>query len=420
MRALLRSILVLSLVSVAGFAAAQSARTIETTPDADYFGFDLRAEKNVSQAQCEKLCTDSKYCKAFTYNIKAQWCFLKSDYDTIKPAPGAVAGRVVEKAAEPDIGAPPRLAFISSWMQQNARDFANGLDVPEEDSSKTLAVLSSEAAAATAANDSARAFILYKAIAVAEPDKALGWLGAARVALGVTDNSISATDAVSAAFNGYQRTRTAKERASALSVLAQALEKTSEFRPALEAYKASLKLAEVKSVRVAYAALHEKQGFRMVEHTIDSDTASPRACVQFSEPLLKSGTDYSSFVTLDGAVPSALEAKDNQICVEGLTHGARYKLALARRPAILRRAKASKGAVSISKSMSATVQASAIRFTGDSFVLPSTARRGDSAWFRSTPGIAPTLKLYRIGDRNVAPLACRLASFSPSSTATAL
>ena len=399
MRAFLRSILVLSLVSMAGLAAAQSARTIETTPDADYFGFDLRAEKNVSQAQCEKLCTDSKYCKAFTYNIKAQWCFLKSDYDTIKPAPGAVAGRVVEKTSEPDIGAPPRLAFISSWMQQNARDFANGLDVPEEDSDKTLAVLSSEAAAATAANDSARAFALYKAIAVAEPDKALGWLGAARVALGVTDNSISATDAVSAALNGYQRTRTAKERASALSVLAQTLEKTSEFRPALEAYKASLKLAEVKSVRAAYAALHEKQGFRMVEHTIDSDTASPRACVQFSEPLLKSGTDYSSFVTLDGAVPSALEAKDNQICVEGLTHGGRYKLAF-------RAGLPSTVGENLEKPVSLDLyvrdRKPAIRFTGENFVLPATARR--SIPVVSVNAEEASLKLYRIGDRGVAPL----------------
>lgn len=399
MRALFRTILAASFLSIAGLAAADGPRSVETTPDADYFGFDLRAEKNVSQAQCEKLCIDNGSCKAFTYNVRAQWCFLKSDFDVLKPAPGAVAGRIVEKAAEPDIGAPPRLAFLSSWTLQNVRSFANGVAVPDEDAGKGLAELSAEAAAVLGAGDAARAFTLSKAVAATDPEAAAGWLGAARAALAVTDNSVSATDAVSAAVNGYQRTRTAKERAGALALLARALERASEFRPALEAYKASLKLAEVKSVRDAYAALHERQGFRMVEHRIDSDTASPRACVQFSEPLVKSGIDYSSFVTLDGAVPQALEAKGNEVCVEGLAHGGRYKLAF--RPGL-----PSTVGESLEKPVSLDLyvrdRKPAVRFTGENFVLPATARR--SIPVVSVNAGEASLKLYRIGDRGVAAL----------------
>ena len=43
-----------------------------------------------------------------------------------------------------------------------------------------------------------------------------------------------------------------------------------------------------------------------------------------------------------------------------------------------------------------------VRFTGDSFVLPSTARRGIP--LVSVNIDSANLKLYRIGDRNIAPL----------------
>ena len=43
-----------------------------------------------------------------------------------------------------------------------------------------------------------------------------------------------------------------------------------------------------------------------------------------------------------------------------------------------------------------------VRFTGDSFVLPSTARRGIPIVSVNTT--SANLKLYRIGDRGIAPL----------------
>ncbi|MGO8119357.1 hypothetical protein AB9F43_32885, partial [Rhizobium leguminosarum] len=60
-------------------------------------------------------------------------------------------------------------------------------------------------------------------------------------------------------------------------------------------------------------------------HTVDADSATPRACVTFSEALVKT-TGYTPFVTLNGEAPKALETKDKQICVEGLTHGQTYKI----------------------------------------------------------------------------------------------
>ncbi|TJV71089.1 MAG: hypothetical protein E5X84_39945, partial [Mesorhizobium sp.] len=78
-----------------------------------YFGFDLRSDQNVSLDQCTTTCLGDPDCRAFTYNPKAKWCFLKSDYNTLKSFKGAVAGKVVNVEGDPDIGAPPELAFFS-------------------------------------------------------------------------------------------------------------------------------------------------------------------------------------------------------------------------------------------------------------------------------------------------------------------
>ena len=43
--------------------------------------------------------------------------------------------------------------------------------------------------------------------------------------------------------------------------------------------------------------------------------------------VVKFGADYAGFVTLDGKAPKGVEATDNQICIEGLNHGQRYRIA---------------------------------------------------------------------------------------------
>ena len=72
--------LALALVPISLPASAQDIRTIERIDDADYFGFDLRTEKNVSIDECEASCIGDASCRAFTYNPKVNWCFLKSEY----------------------------------------------------------------------------------------------------------------------------------------------------------------------------------------------------------------------------------------------------------------------------------------------------------------------------------------------------
>lgn len=380
-------------------ASAQDIRTIERIDDADYFGFDLRTEKNVSIDECEASCIGDSACRAFTYNPKVNWCFLKSDYDQLNSFPGAIAGRIVVQAAEEDIGAPPALAFISDYLKTEARNQRDNLAIaPEQEGLGRDALIETGRAAFTGGNIDFAVASMKGALSIDPDDQAL-WLELARMANTVTGNYGMANEGAMAAINGYLLTRGAATRADALATLARSLENSETWRSALSAYKASLELASNAEVQAAFEDLRARQGFRVVNNTVDSDSASPRACVEFSEPLVKRGVDYSSFVTLDGKTPKALEAKNNQICVEGLEHGGRYRLAIrAGLPS------------SVDENLEAPVElelyvrdrSSTVRFTGDSFVLPSSARQGIP--LVSINSESANLELYRIGDRNIAPL----------------
>jgi len=382
-------------------AAADTKRDIQTIKDADFFGFDLRTEQNVSLDQCKTSCIGDKSCKAFTYNPKVKWCFLKSDFKTMNAFPGAIAGKIVETSAqkEPDIGAAPRLTFLTSDLIQQAHDFKDNLELADDQQGQGVDSLTANARIDLTGNNLADALKSFHGALSITPGDADLWLETARAAasLGSTESSTTG-QAVLDALNGYELTRTTAKRAEALSVLANALERNANYRPALDAYKASLALVGAKDVQAAYLQLKATQGFRITEHTVDADSANPRACVTFSEALVKT-TDYTPFVTLNGAAPKALETKDKQICVEGLTHGETYKIAFRTGlPSSVD--EVLEAPVSIDVYIKDRTQM--VRFTGDSFVLPSTARRGIP--LVSVNLTSANLKLYRIGDRGIAPL----------------
>ncbi len=386
-------------------AAAAESRRIVTTDDSDYFGFDLRSEQNVTLDQCKTDCLGDPSCRAFTYNTKAKWCFLKSDFNTLKPFNGAVAGKAVPIAGEKDIGAPPELAFFPAWMADQAQQYRNRLTGPAfTRPTEGLAALAEEAGQASAADDHRTAMQKYEAALSVMPDDGALWLKLARAVLAVQpangqETSTFQANATSAAFNGYRLTRTASARAEALELLAAGLDRRDLYRPALQAYEASLELAASPVVQAAYEDLKARKGFRIVDHSVDADTSAPRICAQFSEDLIKTGVDYAQFVRVDGAAPKGIEAKDRQICVEGLEHGQHYDVTFrAGLPAAIGEV------ISAPTVLSIYVQdrAPSARFTGDSFVLPSGARRGIPVV--TVNMAAAEMKLYRIGDRALAQL----------------
>ncbi len=393
----LAKFLAISLLAMPAMAA--DTRSILTTPDGDYFGFDLRTEKNLSLDECEASCIADGSCRAFTYNPKVKWCFLKSDFNQLNTFAGAIAGRVVEAGVAEDLGAAKRPEFVSDQLMEDARTQRADLSLGEDQQQLGQGALLVIARQSLVNNNIDAALYAFKGALAITPDDSAIWLEMARAANTVTGNSSVTGQGVLAALNGYLQSRDTQTRADALATLAKGLENSEDYRNALNAYKESLKLVTAKTVQAAYNDLRSRKGFRVVSNSVDADSLTPRACVEFSDPLVKRGVDYTPFVTLDGAAPKALEAKDNQICVEGLTHGARYKLALrAGLPS------------SVEENLEAQVdldiyvrdRSASVRFTGDSFVLPSTARRGIPLVSVNTD--SANLKLYRIGDRNVAPL----------------
>ncbi|RUW77417.1 PAN/Apple domain-containing protein, partial [Mesorhizobium sp. M1E.F.Ca.ET.063.01.1.1] len=389
-----------------GAALAAEARRIVTTDNSDYFGFDLRSDQNVSLDQCKTTCLGDPACRAFTYNTKAKWCFLKSDYNQLKPFSGAVAGKIANVDGDPDIGAPPALAFFPNWMADQAQQFRNKLTDPAYDKpTEGLAALQAAAEQAALTGDHRLAMQKYQAALSVLPDDGALWLALARETLGVqpasntSEPSTLPANVTSAAFNAYKLVRTAKTRAEALALLAAGLDKRDLFRPAIQAYEASLALVNSPAVQADYADLKARKGFRVIEHTVDADSSSPRICAQFSEELVKTGVDYSQFVTVDNAAPKAVEAKDKQICVEGLEHGQHYDVTFrAGLPAAIGETIAAPVVLSIY----VQDRAPSARFTGDSFVLPAGARRGIPVVTVNMN--AAKMKLYRIGDRSLAQL----------------
>ncbi|MDP2620125.1 MAG: alpha-2-macroglobulin family protein [Hyphomicrobiales bacterium] len=388
---------------VSGASEAQDlspgARII-VTEDADYFGFDLRTVKEVDLDQCKAACLGDSACRAFTYNVRARWCFLKSDHGEPRLFPGAVAGRVV--AGPETAERPPALAFLPESMPEEAERYALQLRRAATAPAASLTVLLSAAASALASGDARRAAEHFRGVLSVTPEFFSAWTGLARALLDAEPADYDEryrfpADAGLAALNAYGLSAAGSERAEALALLARALERQQVFRPALEAYKASLAEADSPAIHAAFNRLRAEKGFRVIDYSVDSDAASPRVCVQFSEDLPGGRTDFLSFVTVDGAPPAAVEPEGRQICVEGLSHGRRYRIALrAGLPSTVDEVIETPVVLNVY----VRDRTPSVRFTGRNFVLPRAGAQGIPLVSVNTDSVE--IELYRIGDRALA------------------
>jgi len=395
-------ILVLSVPAM----AQGGSRSIETTMDADYFGFDLRTVQDIGLEECKAECLGDRQCKAFTYNVKAGWCFLKSDYNTINPFVGAVAGRVVS-GGEPDLGAAPDLAFVPASVLDEARAYRDRTIARYAGGAERgVTTLTRIAEASIAAGDMESAVRNFAIAVAAAPDRSELWAELSRAALAYTpqDSNLRRSllsVSVSSAINAYRASRSVTARADALAVLAEAFAGVSNWRPALSAYRASLDLIEVPALRAAYDELRATYGFRVVDNTIDADSETPRVCVQFSEDLVR-GQDYSGFVSVDGGNDVAIDTDTRQICINGLEHGQRYRLVLRQGlPSAVDEILESP----VELSLYVRDRAPAARFTGSNFVLPAKSRLGIPLVTINAP--SADLKLFRVGDRALSQIISR-------------
>src|SRR3954454_22691496 len=232
-------------------------------------------------------------------------------------------------------------------------------------------------------------------IAALAPEDSGNWLRLARTIFQIRSTTSSEQTfllerASTAAYLAYQRAGNPGEEADALAVLGRAWSDRKLWRPALDTLRLSLDLREVADVRGQYEKMRDEHGFRLLDYTVDSDGASPRACFQFSEDLAKR-VDFAPVVAHAGTDKPALSAEGKQLCVDGLKHGERYNINFrAGLPSTVRE--------SLPKSAEFNIyvrdRKPFVRFTGHAYVLPRTGQRGIPLVSVNTPSV--NVNVFRI------------------------
>ncbi len=265
---------------------------------------------------------------------------------------------------------------------------------------KSPASLRNDADAAFRRNDFRGGLQILGQIAATTPEDSANWLRLARTIFRIRSQTSSEQTffmerASTAAYIAYQRAGNRQDEADALAVLGEAFSDRQMWRPALDTLRMSLDLREMADVRGQYEKLRDDHGFKLVDYSVNSNSASPRVCFQFSEELAKR-TDFTPFVTLAGTDRPALTSEDKQLCVDGLKHGERYNVNLrAGLPSTVKEV--------LPKSAEFNIyvrdRKPFVRFTGRAYVLPRTGQRGIPLVSVNTPAV--TVNVFRIGDRNL-------------------
>ena len=265
---------------------------------------------------------------------------------------------------------------------------------------KPLAQIRRDADAAFTKNDFRGGMALLGQIVAAAPNDSATWLRLARTVMQIrpaddNEKNLLLERASTAAYIAYQRTTNRTEEADSLAFLGNVMGQREQWRSALDALRLSLEMREVADVRGLYEKMRDEHGFRVLDYSVDSDTASPRACFQFSENLPRR-TDFSPFVVLAGTDKPALSAVEKQLCVEGLQHGETYTVTL-------RTGLPSTVHETLSKSADFSIyvrdRKPTVHFSSTAYVLPRTGQRGIPVISTNTRAVA--VEIFRIGDRNL-------------------
>ncbi|MBE0578383.1 alpha-2-macroglobulin family protein [Devosia sp.] len=400
----------LALVLALGAPAMAADQKITLLEDTDLPGFDYSIIRNTDLDTCSAACADDNICRAFTFNSQSNWCFLKGMASEPTEFSGATSGRV-SRAPSPAVTEAVRqaeLPFPAQGIIDTARSFALGLPQTDTPPPKvTYAGLVESAEEAAAAGNQAAAVVAYKqALAINANDRAV-WQALAQAALTQAEAAKNQADgdggsslaylASSAAMNAFLRATDVQDRADALAALANAMEYREMWREVIASYRLSLKLSPNEAVEAHLDDVVAQHGFRVTDHVVDADAASPRICAVFSAPLPYSTTDLSAYVVVADMPQASVEAEDQQICVEGLLHGGRYDIRLR---AGLPSADGEELLKDVVLDVYVPDRSPFVGFANDAYVMP--AGLGGGLPITSVNADVAEVMIYRVGDRSIA------------------
>jgi len=236
-------------------------------------------------------------------------------------------------AFTPALAADGDKAFQRGDLDQAAIKLAAQIKQDAGAVTKPVAQLRKDADAAFQKRDFRNGMVVLGQLVTAAPDDAAAWLRLARAVREIRprddrEKNFLLERASTAAYIAYQRAKDRAVEADSLALVGRTLADRQQWRNALDAMRLALLLRESADLRGDYERLRLEHGFRMLDFTVDSDAAAPRACVQFSEELPGKKTDFSPFVAVAGIDKPAISVNEKQLCVEGLKHGERYAVTL--------------------------------------------------------------------------------------------
>ena len=378
------------------------AKRFVLTEDTDLAGTDVQSIFDTTIEACEQSCLANDQCMAMTFNSRASSCFLKSAISGQTPYKGAYSGWVRQtdaavlaaaaaRTAELDFLSPDDLAAARAQAETLANDYITG-DATADD----LLAQARSARGTGALADAAR----YIAAAINLTDAPDQWADFAQLLIDVpSDQSANKGDdnarALSGAINAYLRSPTKGGQASALLVMAKALEATGRGRDMIPALKLAQSLQPRDEADALLTDAMGKYGFNISDNSVESDSANPRLCATFNGPLAASGVDYSTFVQLPES-GLAVDASGNQICVSGVQHGKRYSLTFRKG---LPAADGEVLAKDTELQLYVRDRSPLVLFPGRAYILPRTGQTGIPV--QTVNAAKLDLTLVRISDRNL-------------------
>ena len=379
------------------------ARRLSISESTDLPGGDLASIFNTTLEACEAATLTNKRSDAFTFNTRNGSCFVKSGAGRPVAFDGAYSGIVIAATKGAEARAVARraeLTFVPDGDVQPATEQAGNLANLHITDDYTAEEHLASAKDAENKGDFDRAFKFVGA-ALNLQDSADNWLEYARLQLAAatkdTDNAASLRDmAFRATINAYLRSDNKAQQHSILVMMGDALEAINRGRDKVLALRLAQALQPRDDSAAALADAIGKYGFRVVDNAVQTDTARPRICVNFSEDLAKTGVDYTTFVQLPDPGLSVSSDGYRQLCVEGMQFGTRNTVTFrAGLPAA--------DGQTLVKSVPITAyirdRSPGVRFTGRGYVLP---RTGDASIPVETVNTTKLdLQVYRVTDRNL-------------------
>ncbi|MDA7423538.1 alpha-2-macroglobulin family protein [Thalassococcus lentus] len=378
-------------------------RRLVHTRDVDFPGSDLQSLFDTNLSACEAACLNDPKCRAFTFNANSNACFPKSDVTDRQSFAGAISGRVVVASASELARADDRKADLEPFaagLLPGALKEAKDLAARHYGGQWSVRALMDAAENSRSTRDLVNAYH-WTGAALAQSDQADHWLQYGHLAIEQAAQTkgnrqrMFRQRALLASVNAYLRSQDDATRVEALVDLAKARELLGDGRGMI----APLRLAEKIDPQPELVELLDsaiaKYGFRVREHTVEADSAAPRICAQFSEPLVRAGQDYTPYVRLPDQ-RMAIDSDDNRICVTGVEHGKRYTVTFR---AGLPAANGEELIRDVPITAYVRDRSPSVSFPGRAYVLPRTVDAGLPIKTVNLDSV--DLVLRRVSDRNL-------------------